>query len=79
LEATTLALETKAPGFAVETPGLAMEMPGFAGVAVEAGAAAATESPGFREPEGEGDGAAFKFTVACGTGFETGGRLILAV
>jgi hypothetical protein len=56
-----------------------MEMPGFAGVAVEAGAAAATESPGFGGPEGEGDGAAFKFTVACGTGFETEGRLILAV
>jgi hypothetical protein len=73
-EATTLALETGAPGFDAEIPGLTLEMPGFTGVAVEA---RATDMPGFKETEAEG--APFKFTVACGTGCETGGRLIFAV
>ena len=44
---------------------------------MEPGAAGAAEIPGFTDTEA--DGAAFKFTVACGTGFETGGRLIFAV
>jgi hypothetical protein len=76
LEATTLAFDTGAPGFAVETPGLTPEILTLAGVAVEPGAA---EMPGFTETEAAGDGAAFKFTVACGTGFEAEGRLIFAV
>jgi hypothetical protein len=77
LEATTLAFETGAPGFAVETLGLIPEMLGLAGVAVEPGAAGAAEIPGFTDTEA--DGAAFKFTVACGTGLDTEGRLIFAV
>jgi len=76
LEATTLAFDTGAPGFAVETPGLTPAILTLAGVAVEPGAA---EMPGFTETEAAGDGAAFKFTVACGTGFEAEGRLIFAV
>ena len=79
MEATTLAFDTGAPGFAVETPGLTPEILALGGVAVEPGAAGAAEMPGFTETEAEGDGAAFKFTVACGTGFDTGGRLIFAV
>lgn len=79
MEATTLAFDTGAPGFAVETPGLTPEILTLAGVAVEPGAAGAAEMPGFTETEAAGDGAAFKFTVACGTGFETEGKLIFAV
>ena len=63
----------------METPGLTPEILTLAGVAVEPVAAGAAEMPGFTETEAAGDGAAFKFTVACGTGFETGGRLIFAV
>jgi len=63
----------------VEIPGLTPEILALGGVAVEPGAAGAVEMPGFTGTEAPGDGAAFKFTVACGTGFETGGRLIFAV
>ena len=55
------------------------EILALGGILVEPGAAGAAEMPGFTEIEAPGDGAAFRFTVACGTGFETGGRLIFAV